>query len=176
MSMNVSSRKIIKRWFTLIEILIVIAIISLLLTTVMQFSWSQIWNLRQKKEIEEFKDAFNTIITKNINSNYINKEKYTHLEINITNESKNIFLKYENKDHLINTGNVQIPFVLESFNNLKINNKEEENINISLSPYIIGCTINETKDDAYFEILSSKRSCFTIDHSTCQLKEKKCED
>lgn len=176
MSMNVIPKKITKKWFTLIEILIVITIISFLLTVVMKFSGSQIWELRQKKEVEEFKDAFNTTITKNINSNYINKKKYTQLEINITEESKDISLIYTNKDEIIYTWKVLIPFTSNNFKNLKIEDNSQENIKIRLSPYIIWCTINEIKNDAYFEVLSPKRLCFNIDTSTCQLKEKKCED
>lgn len=176
MSMNVVPRKVINKWFTLIEILIVIAIISFLLTVVMKFSGTQIWELRQKKEVEEFKDAFNMVITKNINSNYINKNKYTQLEINITKEKKDIILKYTNGNTITDTWLVLIPFTSTIFDNINTENNEQESINIKMTPYILWCTINEEKNDAYFEVLSPKKLCFTIDTITCQLKEKKCGD
>lgn len=173
MSMNVT-----KKWFTLIEILIVVVIISLLLSFVMSFSWSQISELRQKKETETFKDLFNSLITKNINSNYINKRKYESLTINIEEWKKDIYTKYISNDEIINTWTMTNPFVENVFENLYINYWNPVNtISIKTKPYTMWCSINNSNEDASFQIrTATKVLCFNINHKTCQIKEKKCED
>lgn len=173
MSMNLA-----KKWFTLIEILIVVAIIALLLNLVMKFSGTQIGELRQKKEIETFKDEFNNLITKNINSNHINKQKYENIIIKIQEWEKDISIGYLNNEEIIHTWVMKNPFEKNRFENLYIDDwNTTTNIKIKAQPYIMWCEINNWDQDANFEINTPKsKLCFKINHKTCKIKEKKCED
>jgi prepilin-type N-terminal cleavage/methylation domain-containing protein len=70
-----------KKWFTLIEMLIVIVIIGILLTLSMRISWDRIQVLKTKSVWEQIVYNYNNLYVKNLLTNYYNWEMYENMVI-----------------------------------------------------------------------------------------------
>lgn len=70
-----------KKWFTLIEMLIVIVIIGILLTLSMRISWDRIQVLKTKSVWEQIVYNYNNLYVKNLLTNYYGQEMYENMVI-----------------------------------------------------------------------------------------------
>ena len=72
-----------KRWFTLIEILVVIVIISILLALSLGITWGRVQILEEKYVQEEFVSSYKTLFSRNFLTNYYKDTIYGNLVVNI---------------------------------------------------------------------------------------------
>ena len=72
-----------KGWFTLIEILVVIVIISILLALSLGMTGNRVQILEEKYIQEEFVSSYNTLFSRNFLTNYYEDAIYGNLVINI---------------------------------------------------------------------------------------------
>ncbi|MFA5748038.1 MAG: type II secretion system protein [Candidatus Absconditabacterales bacterium] len=165
-----------KRAFTLIEMMIVIAVIAILLTVTLKFGNSRILDLKNQSSKEEFTSFYNQLYSQNLISNYQNAQKYNFMEIYL---STGIGYSYDgNKDIIYNQISKDINII-----GLNISGKQSDKVKLKLLPFKLGCDIintntNLTGDSLQFNILvgkTQKKYCFEIGSQNCKLIQVNCE-
>ncbi len=69
----------IKKWFTLIEIMLVIVVIGILMVATMSYSWEQLTLLREKSVQERFIDQMNMFSRIALSSHYFQDKTYSEI-------------------------------------------------------------------------------------------------
>ncbi len=69
------------KWFTLIEIVLVLAIVGILFSVAFNFSWDQIWLVQNKQTKSEFVDTYNRFYQNNLKSKRYAWSIYTWMQI-----------------------------------------------------------------------------------------------
>jgi prepilin-type N-terminal cleavage/methylation domain-containing protein len=165
-----------KRAFTLIEMMIVIAVIAILLTVTLKFWNSRILDLKNQSSKEEFTSFYNQLYSQNLISNYQNAQKYNFMEIYL---STWIGYSYDwNKDIIYNQISKDINIIW-----LNISWKQSDKVKLKLLPFKLWCDIintntNLTWDSLQFNILvgkTQKKYCFEIWSQNCKLIQVNCE-
>ena len=167
-----------KKWFTLIEIVLVLIVISVLIGIILRFGSNRIVDLKSQNNREQFISFYDNLYSSNLISNYHNTNRYEKLNIQIWSW---IFFTYDDS-------NLQTDSNLKStqIHVIGLDNQNVENVNLQLTPYNIGCEIFSKKDSSIltwnlisFQLFSQdnqKEYCFEIWSDTCKLIEKKCKD
>ena len=169
------------RWFTLIEMLIVIVIIGILMTLSMWISWNRIQTLRTKSVQEQFVYNYNNLFSKNMLTNYYNWERYDYLIIHFQSWNNNLQYGYDtgwtivrNNDFL-QDGRYEIKDIKISWSNQTF-----ESWNVILQPYILWCSIEvpgNTWQQMALKVLFNgmEENCFSINSSLCKLEKVGCD-
>lgn len=166
-----------KKAFTLLEIVIVIVIIWILMSATMKFGGDRIWFLNNKNIKEQFLDSYSLLQSNNTMTNYYLWKIYKNLDINFDIWSDKFAYKYNLYDSsftwqtYVDGGSYQI-------NKLNVDWKNVSNLNISMTPYVLWCTIQDQNSaEAELGILvnNSKQYCFKINSDICRIVSISCE-
>jgi len=167
-----------KKWFTLIEIVLVLIVISVLIWVTLRFGSNRIVDLKSQNNKEKFISFYDNLYSSNLISNYHNTNRYEKLNIQIWSW---ISFTYDDSNLIIDSDLKSI-----EINDISLDNQNIENINLQLTPYNIWCEILGEKDSSTFtwnlfsfKIFSKenqKEYCFEIWSDTCKLIEKKCNN
>lgn len=174
----------VKKWFTLIEMLIVIIIISILLAFTIGISWDRIQMLKTKSVQEQFVYNYSSLFSRNLLTNYNNWKLYDYLLIQLPLWWKNITYSYKYFDDTEYLWADRVQWGKYEIKNLSFdgnqNNKTLSMVNIKFKPYILWCEI--TSPDKTWEILNidllvndGKLSCFQINSNYCRLEKRECD-
>ncbi len=164
-----------KKWFTLIETVIVLAIISFLLGVTMYFWSKNIQKLNVLTFKQQFIEKYQTLYMNSISSSYIAGKKYEKIDIHMW--SGFYYSIDEEKNKLLDLSDFHYSWIRLDWNPVG-------NIMIRLSPYKIKCNLYSDKDWESTEwkqikfILSHKNNykawCFRISNYNCKLTEYIC--
>jgi len=164
--------KFMRKWFTLMEIMIVIAIISILMTITMRFWSKRIDDLGYQAGKEQFISEYDKLYSQATTSNYHAWIRYDILHL-ILNSGTNL-LNYAYDSGAIEWINFSIPLALSWL----------EETRLDLQPYTLWCTIMNVVNDEIstwasvdfsLVVKEQKQYCFSIKNDTCKLIEQKCE-
>ncbi len=157
------------RWFTLIEILFVIVIISLLLGSVF-FFWSQrIAELSTKTYIEEFTQFYDRVRLENLSSSYIWTGRYDAMTLHFSDDENTITLDYDLQWESTYTEQ----FVLEWGLIFDL----QDDFVVEQKPFAMWCTIIPSSASV-FAVVSpmGDRYCFAIIPDSCRLDATLCSE
>lgn len=155
------------RWFTLIEILFVIVIISLLLWSVFFFGSQRIAELSTKTYVEEFVQFYDRVHLENLSSSYIWTGRYDSMTIGFTDNQQVVSVNYLFHNQPVYSDqftlggtmlfDVQTPFVIKQV------------------PFSMWCTITPSAASS-LSIVSrmGDRYCFAIIPDSCRLDTVLC--
>lgn len=173
-------------WFTLIEMVIVIVIMTLMLGLSMNFGAKRIAELKYQTSKEQFVNDINNLYSESLTSNYYNQKRYALLDISLASWSKIRDYTYVDSDgQIVFSGAGQIDKMFLS--NIFINKNQSQNQNgtINIKPYTLWCKISFTENEktATWSVLefwltsddTQKTYCFEIKSNNCKLIEKVCK-
>ncbi len=170
----------IKSWFTLIEIIIILVVISLILWMTIYFGSENIFKLKYKTAKEEFTSAFNWFYSSSLESNYIKQNRFNTLNLEIFSWNNSIFYSYI-WDNYIYTGKKEIDII--QTNNIKVDWASNQNkATIEISPYKLWCTIKDqnnntwTKLDFQITINQNTKYCMYILSQNCKIIQEICSN
>lgn len=179
-----SSFSVYKRWFTLIELVIVLAIVALLFSVTIKLSRGNIANVEVRQEKEDFIATYYDVLLNNLTSKYHGDTIYTGVVVHFEKGATGITYTF--------IWNTTATLDRHTFRTLSIgdisiqdtNNKYKEiaSFSIILSPQEMWCEIllaqeKVTEDTIQFTLTaqkSTKKYCFSFEPFTCKLKE--CEN
>ena len=171
-----------KKWFTLIEMLIVILIIWILLAIGFSLNRNSIDQLRAKSSAEEISSFFDTTFLQTQASNYENWKAYSGIELIISWGASEIAYTYQ----LVNTSDeepqedIKRSFRWGWFTILWITWDETalDSVTIHYTPFNPSCTFNwGTEINRIFlaaKSLGLRTACFEIDRNYCKLRTIRC--
>ena len=153
--------------FTLIEMLVVIAIAMILLAVSLRMNRSRIDDMQSQNERYQRHDRhmhYNNILT---NNNYTNNERIQSMQWTYSGDTINL---------AIQTGIDSIYTIVDSFT--RKHHTQKNNLTITKKPFTLGCTIHTANDNSSWDLQlltawSSKNYCFTLDTWLCDFKQ--CE-
>ena len=166
-----------RKWFTLIEMLIVILIIGIMLAIGFSLNWNSIDQLRAKSSIEEISSFFDTKFLQIQASNYENWVAYSGIDITLSWWATSIGYTYH-----LSWWDVNGNFYWETFTIMGISwdNQVLNNVTIQYVPFNPGCTFvwgDWTEiHKVYFSAKprSLKKACFELDKNYCKLRAIRC--
>ncbi len=179
-----------KKWFTIIELVIVLIIIWILFSVWLNFSWDKIDLIKNQQYVYKFIDKYNNFYIKNLQTKRINWKTYNKLQIFITNSWNYIQASYLYANQtwqkisdptFFSWNNYQDFFKLPRWNFIISWN---QNITITFKPLSNFCQIflldwNNSKPISkikfYIKFDDQKKYCFIIKQPLCQLQKIKCE-
>lgn len=180
-----------KKWFTLIEMLIVIVIIGILLTLSMRISWDRIQVLKTKSVWEQVVYNYNNLYVKNLLTNYYGQEMYENMIIRFSKWDTKLNYYY---DIYSDSESDNDPWLSEIVQWWKY---EVENVYFDwnktigdsayliFEPYKIWCFLSNDytdyegpsykKLDIELLVNTNKKYCFEISSDLCKLKVIDCK-
>ena len=169
-----------KRWFTLIEILIVIVIMAILLALSLGISGGRVQILREKYAQEQFISTYNTLFSRNFLTNYYDGILYNNLVIQMTGWEQWFMYSYNTGlNNPIGTGSTNIEWnsAIENLSWWSISNLG--NVEIIFEPYKIWCVLsgnNHTWNilDLTLLVDGKKEYCYQINSNLCRLEKIDC--
>ena len=182
-----------KKWFTLIEMLIVIVIIWILLTLSMRISGDRIQILKTKSVWEQVVYNYNNLYAKNLLTNYYEWEMYENMVVRFSEwDTKLYYLynKYSDGESTVDNDS-RLSEIVQSWKykveKIYFNWNKSINTNsayVVFEPYKIWCALSNTYPD-YGNVLYNKlnvellvninrKYCFEISSDLCKLEVVDC--
>lgn len=164
-----------KKWFTLIEMLIVIAIAAILATVTLNLNWTRISEMQALNEREQWLSKHQYINRELINTTYLDWKKISYLLLNYQSWSSTISLSW------FDTTNSENYWSQEQFNYHLITSWS---LIIKKAPLSLGCEIIPSENNTigttpvsnkiYLEHIQSQKSfCFQLNTALCS--RSKCQ-
>jgi type II secretory pathway pseudopilin PulG len=120
-----------KKWFTLIEMLLVILIIALLLAKLLSLSWTSIKELSFNNDNAIFLSQYNKLLSQSNSANYINWKSFNKSILNMKSQHDKFNISYKSSSEEIK---LNIPTLERTF----------------LSWFVLNETITFAEIDLYF--------------------------
>ena len=167
-----------RKWFTLIEMLIVILIIGIMLGIGFLLNWNSVDQLRTKSSVEELSSFFDTKFLQIQASNYENWVAYSGIDITLSWWAISIDYVYH-----LSWWDVSGKFYWETFTIMEItwDNQHLDKVTIQYVPFNPGCKFiwwNEGPEinKLYFSAKPRglKNACFEMDKNYCKLRAVRC--
>lgn len=170
--------KQIKKWFTLIEIIIVVVMIWIMLSWVVVLGRWYLKTMEVKTEKQAFMAQYNELATIARTSNYVDGFRYESVDISITQwwilweATLEWGWTYEIIDFDFN--NAELVFTWSD---------TAWRIDITILPYAIGCnqvivtstaSLVSSVDLQLVSSINSDEYCFEVDERTCKLSQNRC--
>ena len=162
-----------KRWFTLIEIMIVIVIVSILLALTLWISGNRIQILKNKSVQEQFTYTYNSLFSRNLLTNYYNWQIYDEMVIDLSKWENKFSYSYKNNWEDIFSGYDDVQWGKYMINGIYLGDNETQNANIIFQPYVLGCELHG--GDRTWNIMKIKIKlndnedyCVTINSDLCK--------
>lgn len=179
--MSMKLKKTIKRWFTLIEMLIVIVIIGIILWLTIYLWSNNILKLKNKTTKEDFIENLSSLYTNSLWSNYYNNQRFNELNIILNSWENRIYYDYVS-DNLSQTWykNISNEFTISQIFLSSWNiSEEKDSWNIVISPYKFWCNIKDNTNTYYQSItiktiIKTQDFCFIVNSNNCKLQEIDC--
>lgn len=189
-----------KKWFTLIEMLIVIVIIGILLTLSMRISWDRIQVLKTKSVWEQIVYNYNNLYVKNLLTNYYGQEMYENMVIRFSKwDTKLSYFYYTYPDsestsdndywlsEIVQWWKYEVENVYFDWNLNKSSN-DNKTAYVVFEPYKIWCKLSDKnpkesdgKASEYSKLNIdllvnwSRKYCFEIQSDLCKMEVVDCK-
>lgn len=185
-----------KKWFTLIEMLIVIVIIGILLTLSMRISWDRIQILKTKSVWEQVVYNYNNLYAKNLLTNYYERDMYDNMVIRFVWWDTKLYYYYKTGSDVVESTADNNPRLSEIVQWWKYEvekiyfdwNKNTNESYVVFEPYKIWCKLlnKDPKDfdDSVLEYNAlnidllvnwKNKYCFKISKDLCKLEVVDCK-
>jgi len=171
-----------KKWFTLIEMIIVIVIIAILLALSLWISGNRIQSLKNKSIQEQFAYKYNSLFSRNLLTNYYNWELYDKMTIHLNNEWNSFTYHYKHNEEDIFSDNDGIQWGKYKVINLHFDWEENhplQSVDINFEPYVLWCELSG--GNKTWQILKVKlyvndneNYCIKINSDLCKLEKESC--
>lgn len=145
--------------FTLIEMLVVIAIAAVLATITLNLNRSRIQDMKALSEREQWLDRHTHINREFTNTNYLDKQKLSRISMQYTQWATGIIISGTLAQDL---HDILLPITIPSFQYHTISG----NLTIIKTPLQLWCTTQWDNDTIYL-LSSGKSSCFKLNTSLC---------
>ena len=190
-----------KKWFTLIEMLIVIVIIGILLTLSMRISWDRIQILKTKSVWEQVVYNYNNLYAKNLLTNYYEWDMYDNMVIRFVGWDTKLYYYYKTESDVVKSSADNNPRLSEIVQWWKYEvekiyfdwNKNTNESYVVFEPYKIWCklldqdpkvsdsktytTFSKTYTTLNIDLLvnGNNKYCFKISKDLCKLEVTDCK-
>lgn len=168
-----------KKFFTLIEMLIVVIIVWILAMISLRLWWNYISKIQFKSDKEELLLNYNKTLSQSLSSNNISWQKYNLIWIELVDTSDRFDLYYFSWTDIWKIKSNRLNY--SNFKNFKLNWVSISTWYLFFESYKIWCKFqNNSIVDSwslYFEIYSQSLNysyCFDLFLNNCKLIEKKC--
>jgi len=170
-----------KKWFTLIEMLIVIAIIGIMMGITINFWANRIQKLRYQSSKAQFVNSYEKLQSEVLTTNYHYRQHFDTFHIKFQSDLNNYSYEYQ---PIQKKYSQKIEDHVQIQNIVFLNNSEKQNLEqaeLVLMPYQLPCKLlldgklqEEWAIQFELNILEyAKKYCFEIDLNNCKLIEKK---
>ncbi len=182
----------IKKWFTLIELMVVIVIIGILIATWMRLNWWSLEKLRAKSASEEVSSFFDTTFLQIQASNYQQGKAYTGIDLVLKVGSNNVPYVYHLSNKNLEEGEDAWSFSWEFWGDYTIMQitwdtnwtlSALSSVTVKYLPFKPTCEFyswNTASDinKLFFSVKPRwlKNACFELDSNYCKLKTITCEE
>lgn len=175
-----------KRWFTLVEMMIVIIIVSILLALSLWISGGRVQILKNKSVQEQFTYTYNSLFSRNLLTNYYNWQLYDKMIIHLTLWENKFSYSYNNGDTELFSGydNIQwgkYTIEMMHFSGKVASTQPNQSAEIRFTPYVLGCEL--WNNNQTWEILKVKLKlndmedyCVKINSDLCKLEKENCNN
>ena len=166
-------QKKISKWFTLIEIVIVIVIITILMAVTMRFGSSRMQDLKTQATKEQFLGAYSQIASQYLVSNYLHDKRFSQLFLNINSWSSALVYRLDSSKKNI-TWFVSPDF---RFSDIILNDSPADQLQLKFVPYTLWCELSNWSESTWLQasfrlfVLGRQYYCFSLQSSTCKLSE-----
>lgn len=151
------------RWFTLLEIVMVLVVISVLMAVTLKFGANRVNDLKNSSLKDQTFDAISTVISEHWNSNYHEGIPYDRMNILFTSWSSEIVIAYIWSSETLFSWRVKLPDAVLLSNDF----------HISLEPYMLWCDVSWS---GYLSLdVDGVPLCYLVERETCKLTEMPCE-
>ena len=183
-----------KKWFTLVEMLIVIVIIGILLTLSMRISWDRVQILKTKSVWEQVVYNYNNLYAKNLLTNYYSWNMYDNMVIRFSEWDAKLYYRYKmySDEKTAQDNNPWLSEVVQwwSYKVDKLyfegNDHPVNEAYAVFEPYKIWCVLSNTSQNnennsSYKKLKidllvnTNSRYCFEISKDLCKLQVVNCE-
>ncbi len=166
-----------KKWFTLIEIMIVLWILGVMTAMTMSFGWNRIQQLRYQSAKSLFEDSFEQLRSHALTSSFHNKQKFKHFSIQLNKQSNSLVYTYDNQQY---QKIIDPDMSLESLH-IDWVDKELDSIILDMSPYTLACHFRDYEKfhTLRFELWiknHTNKYCFVINDNNCRIVDMACPD
>lgn len=165
-----------KKWFTLLELVVVISIIWIILGITFRININRMTDLTVKNEITKFEETYNKNLSIALSTSIYKGSSYKEQILEINKENNTIQYSYSwssNPDT-----NEQLTLIWAEIKNIDplINNT----LSIGHKPYDLSCVINNDVSIKTWNISFGAKNqqatiCFTISASSCKIKKISCQ-
>lgn len=171
-----------KKWFTLVEIIMVIVIIAILLSLSMWISGNRVKELKVKSAQEQFVYNYNNLFSKNLLTNYNKWTIYENMIIKMENNKDFFLYWYKWYNQTIEDMEFTKDFIQwweYSIIDLKLDWNNKDIINIKFSPYVLWCELSDWNNtweilEAKALINTTKEYCFQLSSYFCKQEDIPC--
>lgn len=165
-----------KRWFTLIEMMIVIVIVAILLAISLWISGNRIQILKNKSVQEQFVYTYNSLFSRNLLTNYYDWQLYDKMTIYFTWGNNNFLYCYNTTPESCEQDKTEGGTYKISA--LQLGNTTPNTIDIKFEPYVLWCKIsNETEKilTIKLQLNDNEDYCMKINPDLCKLEKTDCQ-
>lgn len=165
------------RWFTLLEILIVIMVVAILSLISLKFNRGQIDQMRASNEREQRfarHSKYNTLLT---NTNYLNGTKITNTTWKYDKDTKTITINTTPSDPHGTNSNTNQTNTTTTPEFTFTHNTIAENFTITKTPLTLWCRIdNNNTNTITIQTARNKSLCFTLNTKLCTRTSTTCQN
>ena len=174
-----------KRWFTLIEILVVIVIISILLALSLGFTGNRVQILVDKYIQEEFVSNYNTLFSRNFLTNYYRENIYENLVIQIKENEWWFSYYYKTGSEQNDIEKFSVEWGKSIISDLQFtwwtSIPSLTEVDIIFTPYTFWCVLSGASTtwkilDMIFMLNNDKKYCYQINSNLCRLEKIVCSE
>lgn len=173
-----------KRWFTLIEMMIVIVIVSILLAMTLWISGNRVQTLKNKSVQEQFTYTYNSLFSRNLLTNYYNWQLYDEMRIHLSGWENRFSYSYRNNWEEIFSGHDDIQggkYVVDNIYFSGDMDHKKPSADIIFQPYVLWCELHEggrTWDILKIKLIlnDNENYCVKINSDLCKLEKENCPD
>lgn len=171
-----------KRWFTLIEMMIVIVIISILLALTLWISGDRIQTLKNKSIQEQFIYTYNSLFSRNLLTNYYDWKLYNKMTIHLEKWANKFSYSYQDDEGNAFSEDDNIQWGRYEIEELKFDetNSSIQYVYINFEPYVLWCELSNwstTWDILKMKLLVNDNEdfCIKINSDLCKLERESCQ-
>lgn len=170
---------LVRKWFTLIEMMVVIVIIAILMTMVFRFGGDRLQQLQLQTSKETILWFREDVINNNRTSSYIGADNYDSVTVEFSDGSSQLHARYSNAGDIIYQESSSI-FQWLSWKLWTQDGTILDQLMLRYTPYQLECDISDQTTSYSWAVLAliatanPHRYCFAIQYQTCSMQEIVC--
>lgn len=159
-----------KKWFTLLEITIVIFVIAILMTMIVNFGANRVDFLQSNISKNNFVSKIETTYSNVLSSNYYWNQIISELDLEINKQENTVWISYNDTKYDEKLTKTEI-------NSLVLDDDKKQDVTLKFKSYNIWCEIasdNQTWKQLYMQL--NDKYCIQINSNNCKVLNIECEN